>query len=535
MITPDTLAGDVVHPAQIPAGTTFGRYVVESCLGAGGMAAVYRARHAELGRVVALKVMHPELAKNDAHVQRFLQEARAASSLRHPHVADVSDVGAVGGRAYIVMEYLEGRTLAQRLERLGPMSTAEIADLMLPVLSAVAAAHSAGIIHRDIKPENIFLASDARGEDRPVLLDFGISKTVGAPRSKALTEVGQFVGTPYYMSPEQIQQREAVDGRSDQYALGVVMYECATGVLPFRSEQSLFVLLAEIVFGKPEPPTSHVPAMPRPFERVILRAMSSSRDERFASIEALARALLPFATPAVQSERGREFKGDPFTNASPDRTSFRPSQPPPPTAPGRPSPAPQRRPQRSPVTLTGLDLRVVSHLESCSEAELGAFLLAATAYRYPKGARLFAQGEEADACYIVLHGEVEIVKDIAGSEAVLNVLGPGEIVGQIALVDDALRSATVVARTDVSALSIGRDVFHRLLGSGSPIAMRLQELVAISGIRQLRKATRRFSKLLEERAAAAPEEADEIEARQTPRLEHLRAAVSEWSVRIGSR
>jgi serine/threonine protein kinase len=526
----ETLPGAPGAQGALSRGATFGRYIIDEYLGGGGMASVYSARHADLGRLVAIKLLHENLTRDDAHVQRFLQEARAASSLRHPHVVDVSDVGISEGRPFLVMEHLRGESLAARLDRQGRMNPTDLAALLLPVLSAVSAAHSAGIVHRDIKPENIFLASDGRGGDRPVLLDFGISKLVGGGvPSKALTQAGQFVGTPYYMSPEQIQQQEPIDGRTDQYALGVVLYECSTGVLPFRSEQSLFVLMAEVVFGKPEAPTSHVPTLPKAFERLILRAMATSREDRFPSVDALARALLAFAAPEVHAHWAREFATDPYSEP-PEPTSFRPSRP-----PIAPLSAAMRRPERHGVSMTAEGLRRLPDLEDRTDDELGAFLLAVSAYRYPKGARVFTQGDVAEACFLVIEGELEIVKDIAGTLAVLNVLHAGDIVGQMAVVDDALRSATVIARTDVVALEVSREVFRRLLASGSPIAMRLQVLLAISGIRQLRQATRRFSQLLEERAGASPDELEELEARQTPRLEHLRAAVGEWSVKIGSR
>ncbi len=516
---------------QLPTGTVFGRYVIDEHLGAGGMAAVFRAHHAVLGRVVALKIMHRVLALDENHVQRFMEEARAAASITHPNIVDVSDVGSVEGRPYLVMEYLEGETLASRLARVGFMVPTEIVDLLLPLLSGVSAAHQKGIVHRDIKPDNIFLAADPRGASRPVLLDFGISKNVDVPRGKALTEVGQLVGTPYYMSPEQIQKNVELDGRADQYALGVVMYECATGVLPFRTDASLYLLLAEIILGRTEPLTAHAPAVPRSFERIVARAMANSRDSRFPSIELLARALLPFASPEVREARTVEFGGDPL--AAPRMSSL-----PPPMGPSTPAlrsawpDAEDGTLRPSPAAVVSADLRAMTGLDECSDAELDAFLLAATALRYPRGARLFAQGDEATAAFIVLVGEVEILKSRSSPGTLLDVVGPGGVFGQVGLVDDAPRSASAFSRTDATVLVIGRDVFHRLLASGSPIAMRLQELIAISGIRQLRTATTRLSRLLEERAAAAPQDVDQVEAQQTPRLERLRAALGEWSVDI---
>ncbi|HQY63914.1 MAG: protein kinase [Myxococcales bacterium] len=511
---------DTVPGGPFPRGTAFGSYVVEELIGEGGMAAVYRARHAKLGRDVALKVMHSSLAASDGHVRRFMQEARSAASLKHPNIADVTDVGELDGRPYIVMEYLEGESVAALLARRGRLTPLEIADLVLPLVSALGAAHNAGLIHRDIKPENVFLAREARGAERPVLLDFGISKQLTSSESR-LTQVGQFVGTPYYMSPEQIQMNVQIDGRADGYALGVMLYELATGVLPYRSDQSLYVLLAEIVLGRAEPPSLHEPTLPPQFERVVLRAMSCDREKRFATVEELGSALLPFASPQVQAVWADDFEDKPLL-------ADRPMSVPPARMPSWRAPAAELTRPALPtsVVLSAPDLRVIPDLDGCPQAELDTFLLAVGAFRYPAGAVLFEQGAEADGCFVVLEGEVEIVRESHSRRDVLAVIGPGEFVGQVALVEDALRSASVIARSDSLALCIGRDVFHRLLASGCGIAAQLQRMLAVSGIRQLRTATRRLSRLLEERAI----QRDDTD--QTPRLERLRAAISEWSVAI---
>ncbi len=509
---------DTVPGGPLAKGTAFGSYVVEELIGAGGMAAVYRARHAKLGRDVALKVIHETLAASDGHVRRFMQEARAAASVSHPNIADITDVGEVDGRPYLVMEYLEGEPLAALLARRGHLSPLEIADLVLPLVSAIGTAHAAGLIHRDIKPENVFLACEDRGGERPVLLDFGISKQLEV--EERLTGVGQLVGTPYYMSPEQIQLSVPLDGRADVYSLGVMLYELATGVLPYRSDQSLYVLLAEIVLGKAEPPSLHEPALPPAFERVVLRAMACDRERRFPTIAELGAALLPFASPAVQTVWAEEFAD---AASAPRLTSL-----PPPKMPswrGRAA-QPTQPPVRPPVVLSASDLRVIPGLDGCTDAELETFLLAVGAFRYPAGARLFEEGAEADSCFVVLDGEVEIVKESLSRWDVLAVIGPGEFVGQVALVEDSPRSASVIARTGTLALRIGREVFQRLLSSGSGIAARLQRSLAVSGIRQLRTATRRLSNVLEERAI------ERDDADQTKRLERLRAAIAEWSVAI---
>ena len=505
---------------QIAKGATFGKYVIDDLLGTGGMAEVYRARHVALGRPVALKIMHSALAMNQAHVDRFMQEARAASSVTHPNITAILDVGEVDDRPYLVMEYLEGETLSSLFARRGRMSPMAITDVLLPLISAIGTAHAAGIVHRDVKPENIFLAVDPRGGERPVLLDFGISKQVQG-KSLALTEVGQFLGTPYYMSPEQIQMNVPLDGRADQYALGVVLYQLSTGVLPFRSDQSLYLLFAEIVLGETELPTVVEPSIPRDFEVLTVRAMAAKRDQRFPNIARLGQALLSFASPPVRAAWSAEFAVDPSNE----------NEMPAPLLKAQPSwrvtlaPKVAATSPRSAIVLCAADLRVVKSFEECTDEQLDAFLLSVDAYQYPAGARLFEQGEEATGCFVVLSGQFEIMKDSpVGAKVLLNLAGAGELIGQTALVEGGTRSATVVARTPLTVLSIGRDLFQRLLAAGSPVAMRLQLLLAISAIRQLRTATGRLSTLLEARATA--------NADRTRDLEVLHAAVQEWSVDI---
>jgi len=301
----------------------FGRYAVVRRIGTGGMGAVYEATHVDLQKRVALKTLHPEFARDPTIRARFLQEGKAASRLRHPHVVDVSDFGVQGGNAYLVMEYLEGEGLDALLERDGAMAVERIAEVLLPICSAVSAAHREGIVHRDLKPENIFLARNALGQTLPKVLDFGISKIDDPASGFARTGSSALLGTPYYMSPEQAQGANHVDARSDQYALGVIAYECATGRKPFEAD-ALFVLLKRVVEGAAQPPRALRPDLPIPFEGLILRAMSVDPADRFPSVEALAGELVAFA-------------------GAPARTTWEPllartSAPAPPVDPGRAAP-----------------------------------------------------------------------------------------------------------------------------------------------------------------------------------------------------
>ena len=198
----DTSAPDFEEEGPLPAGTRLGKYQIVRLLGAGGMGSVYEATHSEIGKRVAIKTLSPAVAAIPGARQRFLREAQLTSRLDHPHIVDLSDMGTEGRIAYLVMELLAGEDLAHRLERTGRMAPREIVDLMLPVCSALIAAHDAGIVHRDLKPQNIFLASSVQGIV-PKVLDFGISKSSDTDAISSLTSTGSVIGTPHYLAPEQ--------------------------------------------------------------------------------------------------------------------------------------------------------------------------------------------------------------------------------------------------------------------------------------------------------------------------------------------
>jgi serine/threonine-protein kinase len=285
-----TVSGD----SALAPGARLGRYRVVRPIGSGGMAAVYEAEHDDLEKRVALKTLHPALAQDPEARARFLREGRAAARIRHPNVVEVFDVGEQDATLYLVMEHLAGEDLATLLSREGALATERLVDLVLPVIAAVMTAHEAGVVHRDLKPENIFLARARNGTTVPKVLDFGISKLTGAGAGPRLTGSAAMLGTPVYMSPEQA-QAGVVDHRSDQYALGVILYECATGTLPFEAPE-LYPLLHAIVQGKHRPPRSLRPDLPAELESVIERAMARDASARFASLADLGRALLPFGS-----------------------------------------------------------------------------------------------------------------------------------------------------------------------------------------------------------------------------------------------
>ncbi len=234
------------------------RYRLVSHLGGGGMGDVYRAVNEVVNREVAIKLLRPELSRSRETVARFVREARAANAVRHPNVVDILDVAtAEDGTPFLVQELLHGHDLSVPLNQRGRVSCAEALDWMIPVVDAVAAAHAQGLMHRDLKPENVFLATQPGGAVIPKVLDFGLSRSVD-DRSQRVTATGVAMGTPGYMSPEQIIGASTIDVRTDVWALGVMLYELMAGVLPFTAETpgALFLRIctADPTCPSPRPP-----------------------------------------------------------------------------------------------------------------------------------------------------------------------------------------------------------------------------------------------------------------------------------------
>jgi serine/threonine-protein kinase len=264
------------------------KYRVEALIGRGGMGAVYRAVNERIGRAVALKVLYEGHERGSESEQRFLREARIAGSLGHPNIVEIFDLGHLeNGTPYQVMELLEGQTLAERIRHEGALPEAEALDVAEQVLSALEAAHARGVIHRDLKPENVVLVSRPGG-DLAKLLDFGASKVRGETHSLTLT--GMVVGTPYYLSPEQASGDRDLDQRIDLWAMGVLMYESLTGVLPFNAD-TYERLLEKIRTHRPVPPSLFQARLTPAVEALILAALSPSREERPASASAMLAAL----------------------------------------------------------------------------------------------------------------------------------------------------------------------------------------------------------------------------------------------------
>ena len=248
---------------------------IEQLIGRGGMAVVYRATDVRLDRMVALKILSPDLARNDSFRQRFIRESRAGAAVDHPHVIPVFEAGEAEGVLFIAMRYVAGLDVRALIERMGQLPADRVADLVSQVASALDTAHAAGLVHRDVKPANMLLASlndDGLGSDHLYLSDFGLSKqSISSP---SLTMTGQFLGTLDYMSPEQVNGRQ-IDGKTDQYALGCAAFEMLTGQPPFRREANLAVMWAQ-VSAQPPSIRSVRPDLSSRVDEVIGRALAKS-------------------------------------------------------------------------------------------------------------------------------------------------------------------------------------------------------------------------------------------------------------------
>jgi hypothetical protein len=265
------------------------RYRLTKRLGAGGMGEVYRATNEKVHREVAIKVLKPEYARSPDVVQRVLREARAANAVHHPNVVDVIDVDTdAQGAPIIVQELLTGEDLAQHLRARGVAFTErEVLDVMIPVCEAVGAAHRAGIMHRDLKLENVFLHRPTHGAVVPKVLDFGLSRHIGEDAVSRLTATGVAMGTPMYMSPEQVQGERNIDQRTDVWALGVMLYELTAGRLPFGGE-SLGAIFVKICTLDPDPLRPIAPQVSDAYAAIVHRCLRRDRDARYPSAAELA-------------------------------------------------------------------------------------------------------------------------------------------------------------------------------------------------------------------------------------------------------
>jgi serine/threonine-protein kinase len=267
---------------KIPPDTVLdSRYQVVAHLGTGGMAEVYCAQDLQLGRKVALKVLHERFAADDEFVERFRREASAAAGLQHQHVVSVYDRGEWEGTSYIAMEYVRGRTLKELVQEEGPLESQRAVDLAVQILRAARFAHRRGVIHRDFKPQNVIVDDEGRAK----VTDFGIARAGASD----MTQTGSIMGTAQYLSPEQA-QGHAVTARSDLYSIGIVLYELLTGRVPFEAEAAVTIALKQ-VSEAPVPPSQINPAVTPELEAVVLRALEKDPANRFADADEFIAAL----------------------------------------------------------------------------------------------------------------------------------------------------------------------------------------------------------------------------------------------------
>src|SRR4029077_5191324 len=287
------------------------RYELRDTIGHGGMADVYLGHDRLLDRGVAVKVLAAAFASDPTNVERFRREAQSAAALNHPHIVAVYDWGEEDGTSYIVMEYVPGQTLRDIIEAYAPLAPMEAARLTAEIADALSFAHAHGVVHRDVKPGNVLVTP--RGEVK--VTDFGIAR---ADSGEPLTKTGAVLGTATYFSPEQA-QGFALDGRSDVYALGVVLYEMLTGTAPFTAASPVSVAYKH-VRETPAPPSSVESDVPAAMDRIVLTAMAKDVDERYQSAQDLRADLLRF-------ERGRPLVGAPMTAIAAPVTATPPAPP----------------------------------------------------------------------------------------------------------------------------------------------------------------------------------------------------------------
>ncbi len=334
----DPVPAERVQALLDPREVFGGRYRVLGLIGKGGMGSVWRAEHTSLRTAVAIKVLDPKLAQDRALRARFLREAQAAAALQSVHVVRIFDHGIDQGTPYIAMEFLRGESLRERLGR-GPLSAVAVAKVFAGACRGVARAHAAGIVHRDLKPDNIFLARDPELGEVVKVVDFGIAKVLEdadslhdeppASEQAVSTATGAMLGTPYYMSPEQLRGRKDVDARTDLWSLGIIAFECLTGKRPFRGD-SLGDLVLTVCTSKTPQPSAFGPVPPG-FDAWFAKAVATDPRARFQTIQELSTALeavlaekTPWLSadgaPAVETDDAstRIAMGEAATVATPD-------------------------------------------------------------------------------------------------------------------------------------------------------------------------------------------------------------------------
>jgi serine/threonine-protein kinase len=303
------ILGRVMNDDGSLVGMMVGSYRITGELSRGGMGAVYRAEHSLLDRIVAVKLLRPDLTENHEVVVRFMNEAKAASAIRHPGIIEVLDFGhAADGRAYLVMEMLQGESLAQRIDSRGRLPEREAAQIARGIASALTAAHGKGIVHRDLKPDNVFLIPDPDLGERPKVLDFGIAKLGDLAGDTKFTQTGALMGTPLYMAPEQARAASGIDHRADLYSLGCMLYEMLVGEPPFIAIGAGEIIALQL-FGVARRPSERVPGISPTIDQLVMRLLEKEPRDRLQTasqvgqvLDGLGRGPVATLTPLFASE-----------------------------------------------------------------------------------------------------------------------------------------------------------------------------------------------------------------------------------------
>jgi serine/threonine-protein kinase len=313
------------------SGQTVGPYRILHAVGQGGMGTVHKGLHLLLGTHVAIKRMLPELAREARTVERFLREARVGARLRHPHIASVLDAGTTDGTPWLAVEWVEGETMASLLAPGAPLPLESAVDLLLPIVDALSMAHGLGVVHRDVKPQNILLSKDAEGATHPVLIDFGVAKILerDRPPVHAPTTSGSILGTVAYMAPEQIEDAGGTTEAVDQFAVGVVLYQCLTGRMPF-SGANAYEHMHATLHSVATPPSQLARELPPEMDELVMRAIARKPADRFPSMRAFGSALVPFAGERAAHRWGglSDARGvSPLARTQRERASLLPRRP----------------------------------------------------------------------------------------------------------------------------------------------------------------------------------------------------------------
>jgi serine/threonine-protein kinase len=359
----------------IGVGATVGNYVVSQKIGEGAMGSVFLAHHPVIGKRVALKVIHPELAANEEMIARFFNEARAVTQIGHENIVDVQDFGQTpNGDSFIVMELLEGQGLGDRMKREGALSIPRATHIAIQIADGLAAAHARGVIHRDLKPDNLFLVQRGGDPDFVKILDFGLAKLTGPGGMQHKTKTGSLLGTPHYMAPEQAEAQKNIDGRVDVYGLGCILFHMLTGRVPFPGEGFGEVLVKHL--REPPPLPSRLnPQVPPALEKIVLHALAKKPEFRFSSMDEFRGALRDpdrFAKMLTASDGIRLTPDD----GIPAQSLPPPPAPPRPMMMAPPPAAPPRLPENAPTVQGTAPPEVLAALAAKRKAEAAAFEVA---------------------------------------------------------------------------------------------------------------------------------------------------------------